>query len=316
MLTDHNRMAAYHSAICGNSDLFKDKIVMDVGTGSGILAVWAAQAGAKRVYAVEYTDMARHARNVVEANGVGHIVTVIQVSLRWWRVYCFCCAKIERKCPCSIHHDQPQGAVEDIVLPESDIDELGLDPSTPQNVDIIISEWMGYFLLRESMLDSLVRARDKFLKPATGIMMPSHATMMIAPIVDEEERRVQHNEFAAAMEDWKVRVLYYLLWLPLQYQFIDKSLSIPLSWQSTHHYHYNKHINHTTQCTCRNSPQQPKTCTELTCLSWKKTLNANKGNITSYPPDGPNCPYHVSWLHLASSRNSICTSAQWKMHVV
>jgi hypothetical protein len=80
MLTDHNRMAAYHSAICGNADLFKDKIVMDVGTGSGILAVWAAQAGARRVYAVEYTDMAKHARRVVEANGVGHIVTVIQVS--------------------------------------------------------------------------------------------------------------------------------------------------------------------------------------------------------------------------------------------
>jgi protein arginine N-methyltransferase 1 len=79
MLTDHNRMAAYHSAICGNAQLFKDKVVMDVGTGSGILAVWAAQAGAKRVYAVEYTDMARHARRVVEANGVGHIVTVIQV---------------------------------------------------------------------------------------------------------------------------------------------------------------------------------------------------------------------------------------------
>jgi len=74
-------MAAYHSAICGNADLFKDKIVMDVGTGSGILAVWAAQAGARRVYAVEYTDMARHARRVVEANGVGHIVTVIQVGL-------------------------------------------------------------------------------------------------------------------------------------------------------------------------------------------------------------------------------------------
>lgn len=63
---------------------------------------------------------------------------------------------------------------------------------------------MGYFLLRESMLDSLVRARDKFLKDKTGIMMPSHATMMIAPIVDEEERRAQNNEYAAAMEDWKV----------------------------------------------------------------------------------------------------------------
>lgn len=51
MLTDHNRMAAYHSAILGNSDIFKDKVVMDVGTGSGILAVWAALAGARKVYA-------------------------------------------------------------------------------------------------------------------------------------------------------------------------------------------------------------------------------------------------------------------------
>ncbi len=53
MLADHNRMAAYHAAIMGNADAFKDKVVMDVGTGSGILAVWAAQAGAKRVYAGE-----------------------------------------------------------------------------------------------------------------------------------------------------------------------------------------------------------------------------------------------------------------------
>ena len=51
MLADHNRMAAYHAAIMGNAEVFKDKVVMDVGTGSGILAAWAAQAGAKRVYA-------------------------------------------------------------------------------------------------------------------------------------------------------------------------------------------------------------------------------------------------------------------------
>lgn len=53
------------------------------------------------------------------------------------------------------------------------------------------------------MLDSLVRARDTFLKPSTGLMMPSHATMLLAPITDEEERKIQHNEYAAAMEDWK-----------------------------------------------------------------------------------------------------------------
>ena len=64
-------------------------------------------------------------------------------------------------------------------------------------------EWMGYFLLRESMLDSLVRARDTFLKSSTGLMMPSHATMLVAPIVDEEERKVQHQDYAGAMDDWK-----------------------------------------------------------------------------------------------------------------
>lgn len=36
-------------------------------------------------------------------------------------------------------------------------------------VDVIISEWMGYFLLRESMFDSVISARDRWLKP-TGVM--------------------------------------------------------------------------------------------------------------------------------------------------
>lgn len=173
MLADHNRMAAYHSAILGNADVFKDKVVMDVGTGSGILAVWAAQAGARKVYAIEYTDMAKHARQVMKANGVEDIVTVIQ------------------------------GAVEDIKLP---IEEDGLecdDPEHPERVvDIFISEWMGYFLLRESMLDSLIRARDKFLKPATGLMFPSHCTMYIAPVNDEEERRMNGSEHGSSMSDW------------------------------------------------------------------------------------------------------------------
>lgn len=51
----------------------------------------------------------------------------------------------------------------------------------PEKVDIIISEWMGYFLLRESMLDSVLIARDKFLKPG-GALYPSHARMYFAAI--------------------------------------------------------------------------------------------------------------------------------------
>ena len=50
-----------------------------------------------------------------------------------------------------------------------------------RQVDIIISEWMGYFLLRESMLDSVLYARDKWLKPG-GALYPSHCKMYLAPI--------------------------------------------------------------------------------------------------------------------------------------
>ena len=69
-------------------------------------------------------------------------------------------------------------------------------------VDIIVSEWMGYFLLRESMLDSIIRAREKFLKPSTGLMFPSHCTMYVAPVTDEKERKATANDYAAAMSDW------------------------------------------------------------------------------------------------------------------
>ena len=44
---------------------------------------------------------------------------------------------------------------------------------------------MGYFLLYESMLDSVLYARDKWLAP-DGIMMPDTATMFIAALDDED----------------------------------------------------------------------------------------------------------------------------------
>lgn len=55
--------------------------MLDVGTGSGILAIWSAQAGARKVYAVEATTMADHARALVKANGLEDIVEVIQGSV-------------------------------------------------------------------------------------------------------------------------------------------------------------------------------------------------------------------------------------------
>jgi protein arginine N-methyltransferase 1 len=70
MLEDHKRTGAYYNAVIQNRRQFKDKVVLDVGTGSGILAIFAAMAGAKKVYAVEATDMAKHARALVAHNKV------------------------------------------------------------------------------------------------------------------------------------------------------------------------------------------------------------------------------------------------------
>ena len=52
-------------------------------------------------------------------------------------------------------------------------------------VDIIISEWMGYILLYESMLDTVLYARDKYLQP-NGLIFPDKATIFMAGIEDGE----------------------------------------------------------------------------------------------------------------------------------
>lgn len=54
-----------------------------------------------------------------------------------------------------------------------------------KQVDIIVSEWMGYCLLFEAMLDSVIWARDRYLVPG-GLMVPSHATLRIAPFADSD----------------------------------------------------------------------------------------------------------------------------------
>lgn len=70
MLEDHKRTGAYHQAILNNRACFEGKVVLDVGTGSGILAIFAARAGARKVYAVEATNMAKLARQLVAHNDV------------------------------------------------------------------------------------------------------------------------------------------------------------------------------------------------------------------------------------------------------
>ncbi|GMH39299.1 hypothetical protein BSKO_07197 [Bryopsis sp. KO-2023] len=79
MLQDYIRTGSYYTAIQGNRDDFEGKTVMDVGAGSGILSLFAAQAGAKKVYAVEASVMAEYARKLAVDNpGLGERIEVVQ----------------------------------------------------------------------------------------------------------------------------------------------------------------------------------------------------------------------------------------------
>jgi len=150
MLQDYVRTSTYHRAILENSIDFRGKVVLDVGTGTGILAFFAAQAGAKKVYAVEASSMADIAQQLVYGNDLGSVIQVIKAKM------------------------------EDVQLPEK--------------VDIIISEPIGFMLVHERMLETYIDARDAWLKPGTGIMMPSTATMFFCPFTDETLFQDQQNK--------------------------------------------------------------------------------------------------------------------------
>ncbi|KYQ92907.1 putative protein arginine methyltransferase [Tieghemostelium lacteum] len=141
MLKDKPRTLSYKNAIELNSIDFKDKIVLDVGSGTGILSMFAAKAGAKRVYAVEGSLMAGYCELLVRENHLHNIITVLSKRME----------NVDSE-------DIPEG-----------------------KVDIIISEWMGFYLFHESMLNSVIEARDRWLKP-NGIMFPSRAELYLQPV--------------------------------------------------------------------------------------------------------------------------------------
>ena len=77
MMQDYVRTSTYQKAIHSNAEDFRDKVVLDVGAGSGILSFFALQAGARKIYAVEASSMAKHAQLLVQSNNLGGRIEVI-----------------------------------------------------------------------------------------------------------------------------------------------------------------------------------------------------------------------------------------------
>lgn len=144
MLKDEHRTTTYRDAIWRNSYYFKDKVVLDVGCGTGILSMFAARAGARKVIGIDCSSVATQAKEIVELNGFKDVITILQ------------------------------GKVEELELNEK--------------VDVIISEWMGYFLLYESMLNTVLYARDKWGVPGVRLF-PDSANMHACGVSDAQYKQ-------------------------------------------------------------------------------------------------------------------------------
>jgi len=76
MLLDKIRCDAYREAIQGT--VKPGDVVVDLGAGTGLLSFFAAQAGARHVYAIEMSGIAEVAAELIEANGFRDRITLIR----------------------------------------------------------------------------------------------------------------------------------------------------------------------------------------------------------------------------------------------
>jgi protein arginine N-methyltransferase 3 len=139
MLSDKTRTDAYRDALTKNPTLMNDANVLDVGCGTGILSMFAARDGG--------------ARNVVGVDGSYRIADVARMN---------------------VGANDLREKVEIIEGKLEDMDSIRGAP-----FDVIVSEWMGYGLFFESMLDTVLYARDKYLKP-DGALLPDVCCIKIA----------------------------------------------------------------------------------------------------------------------------------------
>lgn len=153
MLKDTVRTESYRDFIYQNQHIFKDKVVLDVGCGTGILSMFAAKAGAKMVIGVDQSEIIYQAMDIIRLNKMENVISLVK------------------------------GRIEEVDLPV-------------EKVDVIISEWMGYFLLFESMLDSVIFAKDKYLAER-GSVYPDVCTISLMALSNPKK----HGDKIAFWED-------------------------------------------------------------------------------------------------------------------
>ncbi|ETV78580.1 hypothetical protein H257_08080 [Aphanomyces astaci] len=176
MLRDLDRNAAYEHGIRRGIEKFiathhRRPIVLDIGTGTGLLAMLAARHGAEHVYACEmFQTMADIAGAVIDANGLCDKVTVF--SLRSTQ----------------------------LTVPEH----------LPVRADMMVSELFDSLLLGEGLLPTLAHARAHLLTP-DAVVVPQHATVFAKLVASDtlyrmnsfDQTHIDSLALARSKDAWK-----------------------------------------------------------------------------------------------------------------
>ncbi|MFC8452444.1 50S ribosomal protein L11 methyltransferase [Kitasatospora sp. NPDC057223] len=143
MLNDHERNDAL--AVALERVIPAGATVLDIGAGTGLLAMMAVKAGAKHVYSCEANPMmAEVARQVVAEHGLADVITVLAVRST----------------------------------------DLVVGRDLPGRVDAVISEIVDCGLIGEGLLPSVRHAREELLVPG-GILLPRTARVLGALVQSE-----------------------------------------------------------------------------------------------------------------------------------
>ena len=137
MLRDHARNMAWRQAI---EALAPGRVVLDIGTGSGLLAMIAARAGAAHVHACEMNPMlAQTAQTIIAANGLADQITIHPVRS----------------------------------------DRLDRQRDLGGGADLIVSEILAHDLLGEGVLPTMDHAHAQLAAPG-AVFLPESATIRVA----------------------------------------------------------------------------------------------------------------------------------------
>lgn len=154
MMNEEARNRPYYEGL--KAAITPEKVVLEIGTGSGLLSMMAAQLGAKRVVTCEAVRLvADTAKRIIERNGLQDRITVVS---------------------------KPSYAL-----------QLGED--LPEKADILVHEIFSSELLGEQVLPALEDAKARLLAPG-GLVLPARASIMIALVSGAELGNELHVEKA------------------------------------------------------------------------------------------------------------------------